>query len=178
MFSVGGGIEITVLCSVAFEDDTRRLGCGQFVWHSGYARNLLVSGAQLPPQGSGPLHFIFSLLVIHSEHFPKPRLHRRLCRTLATPVQPVLKILNLDDMRDFGIPDLHGDGGKSFSDVANPLVTADRGESLGNRFVETLSRHVERMRSAVQIIDNYGASFERHPDNLPYSLFVRPPVTF
>src|ERR1700747_461492 len=75
--SVGGGMEITVLCSVAFEDDTRRLGCGQFVWHSGYARNLLVSGAQFPPQGSGPLHFIFSLLISHpcrasSEASPSP----------------------------------------------------------------------------------------------------------
>ena len=76
-------------------------------------------------------------------------------------------------MRDLRITDLYGDGGESFSDVANPLVTADCGESLGDRFVESLSRHVERMRSAVQIIDNHGAGFE-HPDNLPYSLFVRP----
>src|SRR5713226_8671009 len=39
------------------------------------------------------------------------------------PVQPVFEILNLDDMGDFGIPDLHGDGGKSFRDVAYPLMT-------------------------------------------------------
>jgi hypothetical protein len=71
-------------------------------------------------------------------------------------VQPVFEILNLDDMCDFGIPDLHGDGGKSFSDVANPLMTANRDENLGNCFLESLGRHVERMHGTVQIVDNHG----------------------
>jgi len=65
-------------------------------------------------------------------------------------------------MGNFRIPDLHADGAKSFSDVANPLVTLDRGDSLGNCFVESLGRHVGRMRGTVQIVDNDGAGFERH----------------
>src|ERR1035437_4154772 len=85
-----------------------------------------------------------------------------ICGTLGPPVQPVFKILNLHDMGNFRIPDLHGDGGKSFSDVANPLKTVDRGESLGNWFVERLGRHVERMGGAVQIVDNDRAGFEGH----------------
>ena len=110
-----------------------------------------------------PAHCILILLItLDANHHPKPRLQRRVCGTLGPPVQPVFKILNLDDMGDFGIPDLHGDGGKSFSDVANPLVTVDRGESLGNCFVKSLGRHVERMRGAVQIVDNDGAGFEGH----------------
>jgi hypothetical protein len=33
-------------------------------------------------------------------------------------------------------------------------MTANRGESLGNCFVESLGRHVERMRGTVQIVVN------------------------
>jgi len=77
-------------------------------------------------------------------------------------------------MSDLGIADLHGDSSQPFSYVANPLVTVHRGDSLGNCFVESLGRHVERMRGAVQIVDNDSAGFERHQANLPYSLFVRP----
>ena len=63
-------------------------------------------------------------------------------------------------MRDLGIPDLDSDGGQPFSDVADPVVTAHRGEGLGDRFVERLRRHVERMRGVVQIVDNDGAGFK------------------
>ena len=104
----------------------------------------------------------FLLSLARADHHPKSRLERRICGTLGSTVQPVFKILNLDDMGNFRIPDLHGDCAKSFSDVANPLVTLDRGDSLGNCFVESLGRHLERMRGAVQIVDNDGAGFERH----------------
>ena len=109
-----------------------------------------------------------------SRPLPKPRLQRRVCRTLARPAQPAFKILNLDDMGDLGITDLNGDGSQSLSDVANPIVTVNHCDSLSNCFVESFGRHVERMRGAVQIVDNHGAGFERHQANLSYSLFVRP----
>ena len=67
---------------------------------------------------------------------------------LATSVKPVFKILNFDDVRDLGIPDLHGDGGQAASDVADPVVTAHRGEGLRDGFVERFGRHVERMRGS------------------------------
>ena len=56
---------------------------------------------------------------------------------------------------------------------ADPVVTACRGEGLCDGFVERRGRHVERVRSLVQIMDNDGAGFEGHDGNLPYSLFVR-----
>jgi hypothetical protein len=39
-------------------------------------------------------------------------------------------------------------------------VTARYGEGLGDRFVERLRRHVEPVRSLVQIMDNDRAGFE------------------
>jgi len=47
-------------------------------------------------------------------NYNKPALDR----ALASPVEPVLEILNLDDVRDLGIPDLHGDCGQAAADVA------------------------------------------------------------
>lgn len=76
-------------------------------------------------------------------------------------------------MRDLGIPDLHGDRRQPASDVAHPVVTAHHGESLGDRFVERLRRHVELVGGIVQVVDNDGAGFEGHDGNLSYSLFVR-----
>jgi hypothetical protein len=43
----------------------------------------------------------------------------------------VLKILNLDDMRDFGISDIHSDCGQAAADVSRPLMPAHCGEGLG-----------------------------------------------
>jgi hypothetical protein len=76
-------------------------------------------------------------------------------------------------MGDLGIPDLDGDRRQPASDVANPLVTGHHGESLGDRVVERFRRHVELVRSVVQIMDNDGAGFGSHDGNLSYSLFVR-----
>jgi hypothetical protein len=39
--------------------------------------------------------------------------------------------------------------------------------------VERRDRHVERVRSLVQIMDNDCAGFEGHEGNFPYPLFVR-----
>jgi hypothetical protein len=61
---------------------------------------------------------------------PKPFFQDGFFRALATPVEPVLKILNLDDMRDFGISDLHGDCGQAAADVSRPLMPAHCGEGL------------------------------------------------
>jgi hypothetical protein len=63
---------------------------------------------------------------------------------------------------------------QSSSDVADPFVTAQRGEGQGYRFVKSFGRHVERVRGLVQIMDNDSALFDRHEDNLAYSPFVRP----
>jgi len=77
-------------------------------------------------------------------------------------------------MRNLGIPDLYGHRRQSFSDVADPVVPAYRGEGLGDRFVERFRRHVELVRSVVQIMDNDGAGFRSHDGNLSYSPIVRP----
>ena len=61
---------------------------------------------------------------------------------LQPPVEPVLEILNLDDVRDLGVPDLHGDCGQPPADVARPLMPVDRGDGLRDGFVEGLRRHV------------------------------------
>ena len=95
------------------------------------------------------------------------------CRALATLVQPVFKILNLDGVSDVGMPDLHGHGGQSASDLADPAFAAQCGEGLGDGFVQGFGRHVDRVCSLVQIVDNDGAGFESHDGNLSYSLFVR-----
>ena len=76
-------------------------------------------------------------------------------------------------MRNLGMPDFHGDGRQSFPDIADPVVTAQRGESLGNGFVQGLGGHVDRVRGLVQIVNNNGTGFKRHDGNLPYSPFVR-----
>src|SRR5579864_9076474 len=53
----GGGIEISMRPAfVAAEDDAGHLACGQFMYRSVHDRDLLVSGAQFPPQVSGPPH--------------------------------------------------------------------------------------------------------------------------
>ena len=49
-------------------------------------------------------------------------------------------------MGDLGIPDLHGDRGQPCPDVVDPIVPAHHREGLGDRFVERLGGHVERMR--------------------------------
>src|SRR5437870_5222920 len=79
----------------------------------------------------------------HRQHLPQPCLLRHLLRALATPVQPVFKVLNLDDMRDLGISDLYRDLRQSASDLADPVPPAHRGEGLGDCFVEGLRCHVE-----------------------------------
>src|SRR5215813_3714195 len=76
-------------------------------------------------------------------------------------------------MGDLGMPDLHGHGSQSASDVADPVVTAQRGEGLCDGFVEGLGGHVDRVRGLVQIVDNDGTGFESHDGNLSYSPFVR-----
>jgi hypothetical protein len=52
-------------------------------------------------------------------------------------------------------------------------MTAQRGEGLGDGFVEGLGGHIDRVLGVVQIVDNDGASFESHDGNLTYSSFVR-----
>jgi len=52
-------------------------------------------------------------------------------------------------------------------------VSACRREGLCDAFLEGRGRHVERVRSRVQIMDNDWAGFEGHEGTLPYSLFVR-----
>jgi hypothetical protein len=54
-----------------------------------------------------------------------------------------------------------------------PFLVAQRGEGLGDGFVQGFGRHVDRVRGVVQIVDNDGAGFEGHDGNLSYSLFVR-----
>lgn len=71
------------------------------------------------------------------------------------------------------MPDLHGDGGQSASDVADPLVTGHRGEGLGDVFVRGFGRHVDRVRGLVEIVDNDGAGVKSHDGNLSYSPSVR-----
>lgn len=52
-------------------------------------------------------------------------------------------------MRDLGIPDLDGDGSQSASDITDPVVTTHRREGLGDRFIQRLGGHVERVRGVV-----------------------------
>ena len=59
-------------------------------------------------------------------------------------------------MRHLGMPDLDGDRRQSFPNVADPVVTAQRGKGLADRFVEPLGRHVECVRGLVRIMDNVG----------------------
>jgi hypothetical protein len=113
--------------------------------------------------------------LLPAEYLPEPRLQRCLCRTLASPVEPVFKILNFDDVGELGISDLHGDRGQAFADIADPVVTAGGGKGLGHSLVERFGRHLERMRGLVQVVDDDSAGFEGHEGNLSYSLFVRLP---
>ena len=76
-------------------------------------------------------------------------------------------------MGELGVSDLHGNRGQAFADVANPVVTASGGKGLGHSFVERFGRHLQRMRSLVQVVDDDSAGFEGHEGNLSYSLFVR-----
>jgi ribosome-binding ATPase YchF (GTP1/OBG family) len=57
-------------------------------------------------------------------------------------------------------------------DIASPIVRPKGGEGLGNRFVERLRRHIERVLCLVQVMDDDGATLEGHEGNLTYSLFV------
>jgi hypothetical protein len=157
---------------VAAEDDTGHLARGQFMDRSIHDRDLLASNAQFPAQVSGPPHWIL-LLFAHAQHLTQARFQHYVCRAFAASVQPVFKILNFDDMRNLGMADLDRSGGQSFSDVADPVMLAQRGEGLGDRFVERFSRHVEFVGGIVQIVDNNGASFKSYDGNLWYSLFVR-----
>jgi len=77
-------------------------------------------------------------------------------------------------MRNLGIPDFYGNACQALADVADPIVPAQHGEGLGDRFVERFRRHVELVRSVVQIMDNDSAGFRSHDDNLSYSPIVRP----
>jgi hypothetical protein len=158
---------------VASEDDARHVSRGRFMHRSVHSRDLLAPHAQFPSQVSSPAHRLSLLSFAHAEHLPEPPLQRRFLGALAASVQPVFKILDLDDMRDLGIPDSHGDLRQSATYVADPVVPAHHGERLRNRFVQRLRRHVELMRDIVQIVDNDGAGFGSHDGNLSYSLFVR-----
>src|SRR6266700_523494 len=102
------------------------------------------------------------IMFVHTKHLPQPDLQRRFGRALTASVQPIFKVLDLHNMRNLGMPDLHGNGGQSSSDVPDPVMTAQRGESLGDSFVEGFCRHVERVRGLVQIVDNDGTGFKRH----------------
>jgi len=62
---------------------------------------------------------------------------------------------------------------RPFSDVADPVVTAQRGEGLRDGFVKGFGRHVDHVRGLVQIVDNDGTGFESHDGNLSCSLFLR-----
>jgi len=145
---------------IASKDDAGHFSCGQFVYRSIRARDLLVSGAQFPPQGRCPPHLTSLLLFVHAKHLPQPRLQRCICRTLAASVEPVFKILNLHNMRNLRMPDLHGYGGQSLSYVPDPVVTAQRGEGLGDGFVQGLGGHVDRVRGLVQIVDDDGTGLK------------------
>ncbi len=57
--------------------------------------------------------------------------------------------------------------------VLRIVVRPKGGEGLGNRFVQHLRRHVERVLCLVQVMDDDGTSLERHKRNLTYSLFLR-----
>jgi len=52
-------------------------------------------------------------------------------------------------------------------------MTAQRGEGLGDSFVQGLGGHVDFVRGLVQIVDDDNAGFKCHDGNLSYSLFVR-----
>ena len=62
---------------------------------------------------------------------------------------------------------------RPFSDVADPVVTAQRGEGLRDGFVKGFGRHVDRVRGLVQIVDNDGTGSESHNGDLSFSLFLR-----
>jgi hypothetical protein len=112
-------------------------------------------------------------MFVDAEHLTQPRFQDCVCGAFAVPVQPVFKILNFDDMRNLGVPDLDGDSGQSAPDFADPFMTTQRGEGLGNGFVQGLGGHVYRVRGIVQVVDNDGAGFKGHDGNLSYSPFVR-----
>jgi len=52
-------------------------------------------------------------------------------------------------MRNFGMPDFNRDARQALSDLADPVVTAQRGQGLGDGFVQGLGSHVERVRGLV-----------------------------
>ena len=66
-------------------------------------------------------------------HAPESFFQDGSLRALATPVRLVLKILNLDDMRDFWISDLNGECGQATANVSRPLMPAHWGEGPARR---------------------------------------------
>ena len=110
---------------------------------------------------------------MQSKHLAQPRFQRCFCRALASSVQPVFKVLDLHGVCYLGMPDRDGNGGHSFSDVAYPVVSGKDGEGLGDSFVESLCRYVERVRRLIQIVDNDRAGSKRHACNLASSPIVR-----
>jgi hypothetical protein len=134
---------------------------------------LALSSRRKTPAHRMSSSFIIIVIVCLCRASAATSLQDYFCRTPAAPVQPVFKILNFDNMRNVGMPDLHGNGGQSFPDLADPFVTAQRSESVGDSFVQGLGRHVDRVRDLVDVLDNNGAGFKGHDGNLSYSLFVR-----
>jgi hypothetical protein len=113
---------------------------------------------------------------MHSEHLAPPRFQHSFCRTLASSVQPVFKILDLHGVCHLGVSDRDGHGGQSSFDFVYQVVVGKDSEGLGDSFVEGLCHYVERVRRLIQIVDNDRARSERHACNLAYSPIVRPLV--
>jgi len=113
------------------------------------------------------------LLLLQAKHLPQASLQHSFRRAFAASVEPLFKVLNLDDVRHLGLPDLNRYGGQSFADFAYPILDVKRSEALGNGFVKGFRRYVERVRRLVQIVDYDRAGFKGHASNLSYSLILR-----
>jgi hypothetical protein len=104
--------------------------------------------------------FLYLLLLVHAKHSPESRLQHHICRALAASVKPVFEVLNFHDVGDFRLSDADGDCGQAFAYLTGPFVAAQRGQGLGDGFVEGFCRDIESVRGLVQIADNDPA--ERH----------------
>ena len=106
--------------------------------------------------------FLYLLLLVHAKHSPESRLQHHICRALAASVKPVLEVLNFHDVGNFRLSDADGDCGQAFAYLTGPFVAAQRGQGLGEGFVEGFCRDIESVRGLVQIADNDPAGFQRH----------------
>jgi hypothetical protein len=98
------------------------------------------------------------------EHVPQSLLEHDFGRRLARPVQPILEVLNFDNVGHLGLPRPNRCSCQPSADLGYPRLCAQKGKRLGHGFVEASCRDIDRMSCILEILDDNRASPERHKE--------------